>query len=335
MILGITGTPGTGKTEVAKRVAKALGWMYVSLNDLAEEEDLYKGYDSERMCKIVDIEALRREVEILGLSHKNLVIDAHYAHEMPCDLVIVLRTDPKILRKRMIKKGFWKGKIEENIEAELMDVIKEEALKRHKNVYEIDTSHISPEIAAKKVINIVENESLITKDLRIPEELKSEFRKPYGDVLEGGWKQITEKLKSEISEKKPLLIYVGDSTSYNLINHGLIPDMIIIDGKEKRKKFRKEIRFVYPKVNVRNPSGVVTLELWKVVEKLMPDVQIGKKCIIFVKGEEDLAVLPCIFFAPTGSFIIYGLFNKLVKIEVSEKVRKKVRKLVEKIKNYQ
>lgn len=90
MIVAITGTPGTGKTEVAKALAKLMGWHYVSLNEIAEKDDLYEGYDKERESKIVDIEKLREAVNALAASNKNMIIESHYAHDMPCDVVIVL-----------------------------------------------------------------------------------------------------------------------------------------------------------------------------------------------------------------------------------------------------
>ncbi len=170
MIIAITGTPGTGKTEVAKALAKRLGWWSVSLNDLAKEEDLYKGYDKERMCKIIDLKRMREEVNILAVSHKNMIIESHYSHEMPSDVVIVLRTEPNALRKRMIEKGFHTAKIAENMEAEMGNVIKDEAIALHKNVYEIDNTNKIPKNVAKEIENLIREQPFLTKDLKVPED---------------------------------------------------------------------------------------------------------------------------------------------------------------------
>ncbi|CAH8546102.1 unnamed protein product [Dicrocoelium dendriticum] len=50
----ITGTPGTGKTTVAKAVAEATNLDYTNVNDLAKERNLYDGYDDENDCHILD-----------------------------------------------------------------------------------------------------------------------------------------------------------------------------------------------------------------------------------------------------------------------------------------
>ena len=168
MIIAITGTPGTGKTEVAKALAKLLGWWSVSLNDLAAEEDLYKGFDRERMVRIVDIEKLKHEVNVLAVSHKNMIIEAHYAHEMPSDIVIVLRTQPDVLRKRMLTKGFHSEKIAENMEAEMMNVIKDEAVALHKNVYEVETTNRSSEKVARDIESFIQDQPFIIPQCHSP-----------------------------------------------------------------------------------------------------------------------------------------------------------------------
>ena len=48
MIIAISGTPGTGKTEIAKALAAALGYNYVSLNDFCEKAGLITGTDPAR-----------------------------------------------------------------------------------------------------------------------------------------------------------------------------------------------------------------------------------------------------------------------------------------------
>ncbi len=333
MIIAISGTPGTGKTEVAKRLTKVLGWMYVSLNELAEEEELYEGYDEERRCKIVDIEGLRREVKILGYSHKNMILDGHFSHDMPCDIVIVLRTDPKVLRKRLADRKYWQSKLKENVEAELMDVCKTEALENGMNVYEIDTTEAGPEETANRIEEIIRDERLVTKDLNIPDHVKPALRKKYGKSMKGDWEKIVRKLKKD--SKGKMVISVGDYTSYNLVENGLEPNMIITDGKEKRKKFQGKIKFEYPITNVSNPVGKITLELWKIIEKLMPELELGQKHSIFVEGEEDIAVLPCIMFAPEGTFILYGLFDRLIRIKVDKKRRRLAKEVLRDILKHQ
>ena len=148
MILSISGTPKTGKTSVAKSLAKKLKWKLVSLNNLAKQKRLYLGYDKSRKSRIVDLKKLRCEVLKIAEKHKNLILESHYSHDMPCDVIVILRTNPGELRRRMRKAGWGKRKTEENIEAEIMEVVREEALESAKRVLEIDTTGRKPEWVA-------------------------------------------------------------------------------------------------------------------------------------------------------------------------------------------
>ena len=152
MIISISGTPKTGKSTVAKALARKLEWKLISLNELAEQKELYLGYDKSRKARIVDIRRLRQEVAKISKSHKNLILEAHYSHDMPCDVVVILRTNPKELRRRMARKGWQKRKIEENIEAEIMEIVKSEALESAKRVLEIDTTGKKPEWVAEQIV---------------------------------------------------------------------------------------------------------------------------------------------------------------------------------------
>jgi len=138
MKIAITGTPGTGKTAVAKGLAKKLGWELLELNELAEKTRCFCGYDRKRETRIVDVEKLKKEVQ--KIAKKNLILESHYAHEIPNDMTIILRCDIEELRKRMLKKGFPPQKIEENLQAEIFGVCKGEALDLRRNILEIDTT---------------------------------------------------------------------------------------------------------------------------------------------------------------------------------------------------
>ncbi len=160
-IIAISGTPGTGKTKVAKELAKRLGWKLIELNKLAEDMSLYSGYDRKRKCKIVDIGRVKKEIEKIAKVNKNLILESHYAHEMPCDFVVILRTNPGELRKRMKAKGWSREKIGENIEAEIMEVCKTEALEHGKNVLEIDTTGKKAERVAEEIARELRRKSLL------------------------------------------------------------------------------------------------------------------------------------------------------------------------------
>ncbi len=336
MIVAITGTPGTGKTAVAKALAKRTGWEYFSLNYIAAQKNLYEGYDCGRGCRIVDIDKLREEVNLLATDKKNLIIESHYAHDMPADIVIVLRTDPVILRKRMAEKGFQTEKIAENMEAEMMQIIRDEAVASHKIIHEIDTTRKKPETVAKEIEKIIKNvgsQPFLEKDLVVPEDMLMDFRRPFGKVVGGEWDEAAKKVVKELKSKgvKGFIVTVGDPTSYYLIKHGLRPDMIIIDGREKRGRFKKKISFRGRLVKARNPARHITVELWAAVEKAIPDLR-KKKVKILVKGEEDLAVLPCAIHLPLGSRIVYGQFNEgLVIVNVDESKKERAKAIFENI----
>ncbi len=147
MIVCITGTPGTGKTTVCKY----LGLKCINLNEFAVENNCVEGYDRRIRAKIVDTECLKNKLK--GMD--NIVLESHYSHFMKCDIVIVLRTSPSILRKRLIEKGFDYKKMMDNLEAEALGLITYEAMDMHKNVYEIDTGKYSLQETLKIINEII------------------------------------------------------------------------------------------------------------------------------------------------------------------------------------
>lgn len=140
VVVAVTGVGGTGKTTTAKLLAKELKYELVVLNDLAEKLKAYVGYDRKRRSKIVNMKKLKVAVKKLAKKRKNLIIEGLFAHEFPADIVIVLRCNPKKLERRLKKKHKWETKIRENVEAEMIGIITDEALEKNKKVYEIDTT---------------------------------------------------------------------------------------------------------------------------------------------------------------------------------------------------
>jgi len=278
----------------------------------------------------VDLEKLREEVNVIASQNRDIIIESHYAHDMPCDVVIVLRTEPSALRKRMVEKGFHTEKIAENMEAEMMEIIKDEATEAHENVYEIDTTRKTPEAAAGEIEKIIRGQAFLAKDLAVPEDMLMDFRRPFGEVYKGAMDEAAKKVVKDLKGKCPV-VTVGDLATYSLTKHGLKPEMIIVDGKENRKKFLHRIAFRGQEIKVKNPQRHITVELWKAIERSVPEL--GKrKFKIIVNGEEDLAVLPCAIHLPIGSRIVYGQFGEgLVVVNLDAEKKERAKAILENI----
>ncbi len=152
MIIALTGTPGTGKSSVAELLA-ARGYYVLYLDRLAEERKLIVGVDESRGAREVDVEGLDREIRVpvkLGF------LVAHYAHRMSANLGIVLRCHPRVLAERLRSRAWSEAKIRENVEAEAIDVITQEAVEHLPHVYEVDTTHATPAESVEAVLGILQ-----------------------------------------------------------------------------------------------------------------------------------------------------------------------------------
>jgi len=176
MKISISGTPCTGKTEVSKLLSKKLNYKLTQINELAEKLNAFTGYDKKRECKILDMNKLEKEInKIKG----NVIIEGHTSHLFPVDLVIILRCDPEILKKRLEKRYPSNPlKVQENLEAEILGVITSEAVMNNKKVYEVDTSDKSVEESVDDVLKILGGK---TEEFKIG---KIDWLEKYSDWIE-------------------------------------------------------------------------------------------------------------------------------------------------------
>jgi adenylate kinase len=153
MRIAITGTPGTGKTSIGD-VLRARGWGVVEVSAIAQEAGLLMEMDERRGSYEINIDELQEAVD--SRYHSNdIVLIGHLAHLVSNDLCIVLRCRPNVLRARLAARGWPKAKVDENIEAEVLDAILIEALEQDGAVFEVDTSDIGPSLVADAVQDIV------------------------------------------------------------------------------------------------------------------------------------------------------------------------------------
>ena len=72
----ISGTPGVGKSTHASELATRMGLRYVNINELAQEGDMYHGWDSELESKIINEEMVLDEIEH-SVKKGGCVVDYH------------------------------------------------------------------------------------------------------------------------------------------------------------------------------------------------------------------------------------------------------------------
>ncbi len=142
-IIIVTGTPGTGKTTVAKHLANSCKATYIDVNRIIKKHHLKEGYDKKRKTFLVDTKKLNKIfITMIKETKNSLVIDSHLSHYMPSkyvDLCIVTKTSLKKLKDRLKKRGYHKEKIHENLLCEIFDVCLTEAQERGHKVQIIKT----------------------------------------------------------------------------------------------------------------------------------------------------------------------------------------------------
>jgi uncharacterized protein (UPF0218 family) len=153
-------------------------------------------------------------------------------------------------------------------------------------------------------------------DLILPDSLREELRKPFGQVVECS--EIPKLVKP--GDK---IIAIGDSVSTALILAGLSPSMIVWDGRSQRHPLGEGplriLRKYAPLKKVRNPPATITKAAWSLVsDSLQTD-----RASIFVDGEEDLLAIPAILNSGDGTKIVYGFPPKkgAILIDVDSKTR--------------
>lgn len=117
MKLAITGTPGTGKTTLAKSIAESLGVLLIQANELAKEKSIVQADGS------VDTQQLRDFLLEKIKEEKGFVVEGHLLCEfsLPVDYCLVLRCNPRELEGRLRTRGYEAKKLNDNLECEALD----------------------------------------------------------------------------------------------------------------------------------------------------------------------------------------------------------------------
>jgi uncharacterized protein (UPF0218 family) len=147
--------------------------------------------------------------------------------------------------------------------------------------------------------------------LRLPEAHRDLLKLPFGTLYR------------DIGELLPCLkgraIYaVGDVVTHSLLDAGIVPDIAIIDGYTMRVPCNRSPLLRARRVTARNPPGTITDELVDVIGDVVRD----PPGVIFVDGEEDLAVIPLVLAAPAGAAVLYGQPGEGVVLRIVDAMAK-------------
>jgi uncharacterized protein (UPF0218 family) len=133
--------------------------------------------------------------------------------------------------------------------------------------------------------------------LRLPAELRSEFKEPLGPVFTDAGNLL--------SRAGDPIVAVGDVVTYHLREAGRVPDLAVVDGYTERERATEEVRnsVLVDEDTVENPAATLSAGL---LEAIRAGVDAGEPTTVVVEGEEDLATVPAVLVAPDGASVVYG-----------------------------
>ena len=147
-------------------------------------------------------------------------------------------------------------------------------------------------------------------------------------MIEGSIEETMERLKELIEAEKPsALISVGDIVSRNIIEYGLVLNVLIVDNKTMRKPIQPITVDADQTINAKNPPGTITDEAWAAIKLAIE--QKGQTKVI-INGEEDLLAVATVLSAPDDALVVYGQPHKgIVVVKVTKETREKMHHIVD------
>lgn len=144
----ITGTPGTGKTTLAKKLSLSLHYTYFDVGNYIKNAKIYENYDKVRDTRVVDPSLLVQKLlkvrdKELKKGSKGVIFDSHMSHFLPkeaVNLCILTKCSLPILSQRLTSRHYAKSKVRENLEAEIFQICLSEAKEFGHKILQVNTS---------------------------------------------------------------------------------------------------------------------------------------------------------------------------------------------------
>ncbi len=144
MIISLSGTPGSGKTTVAKIIAKKLGLQFYSLGELVGKEAIKLGLKTQEFYRQDTITVDGKEISLdryldklqedLGSKEDNFIIDSRLGfHFIPGSIKIFIYADSLTGAQRIFHEKRKDEKVYQSVEETRKEI--EERMKTEKRRY--------------------------------------------------------------------------------------------------------------------------------------------------------------------------------------------------------
>ncbi|KAF7649946.1 hypothetical protein LDENG_00133550 [Lucifuga dentata] len=154
----LTGTPGVGKTTLGKELAQRTGLTYVNVGEMAQEGQLYDGYDEDYQCPVLDEDRVVDELDE-KMEEGGMIVDYHGCDFFPerwFHIVFVLRTESDTLYTRLESRGYTGKKLQDNVQCEIFQTIYEEAKEAYRDEIIHQLSSNTPDDLERNLEQIVQ-----------------------------------------------------------------------------------------------------------------------------------------------------------------------------------
>ena len=156
------------------------------------------------------------------------------------------------------------------------------------------------------------------------------LKNPFGILIHD--KYITREKIKTVLKNAGRVISVGDCTTDRLISLDIIPDILVIDGIERRTKRSHGLHskiMAAKELHCSNPPGSISKEAFLVLHQALA-MQGPVKVI--VDGEEDMLALPIIAIAGEKAVVLYGQpLEGIVAVNINPEMQTKAKNLMDRI----
>ena len=159
-----------------------------------------------------------------------------------------------------------------------------------------------------------------------PEDQKA-LKRPFGTLVLDA--QITKQKIASLLKSARKIIAVGDATTERLARFGIIPDIAVVDGKERRSARNVPAGYPAKEMRCKNTPGGISKEAVDLLESALSE---ARPVRVTVDGEEDMLALPLFVMAPLGAVVLYGQpLEGLVAVKITAAKRKQAKDLMDRI----